>query len=54
MQRRKFIKATSLMAVGISFLGKVSWSKDKFIANTTTTTDILGSFYRPGSPVRTI
>jgi catechol 1,2-dioxygenase len=53
MQRRKFIKETGLMAVGISFFGKVSWAEDKFIADTPTTTDILGPFYRPGSPVRT-
>jgi catechol 1,2-dioxygenase len=53
MQRRKFIKETGLMAVGISFFGKVSRGEDKFIADTPTTTDILGPFYRPGAPIRT-
>jgi catechol 1,2-dioxygenase len=53
MQRRKFIKETGLMAVGVSFFGKVSWAEDKFIADTPTTTDTLGPFYRPGAPIRT-
>jgi catechol 1,2-dioxygenase len=53
MQRRKFIKETGLLAVGISFFGKVSWGENKFIADTPTTTDILGPFYRPGAPIRT-
>ena len=52
MQRRKFIKETGMVAIGIGVLGNVVWSKDRFIGDTPTTTDILGPFYRPGAPVR--
>ena len=52
MQRRKFIKETGMVAIGISVLGNVVWSKDRFIGDTPTTTDILGPFYRPGAPMR--
>lgn len=53
MERRKFFKDTGMLAIGIGVLGKVSWSNDRFIGDTETTTDILGPFYRPGAPVRT-
>jgi catechol 1,2-dioxygenase len=53
MKRRQFIKESSLVAVGIGVFGNVSWSKDRFIGDTQTTTDILGPFYRPGAPLRT-
>jgi catechol 1,2-dioxygenase len=53
MQRSKFIRETGLMAVGVSVFGKVSWAKNKFIADTIATTDIHEPFYRPGSPIRT-
>ncbi|HEY6063381.1 MAG TPA: hypothetical protein VIV35_07210 [Chitinophagaceae bacterium] len=52
MQRRKFIKETGTIAIGVSVLGNIAWSKDRFIADTPTTTDILGPFYRPGAPLR--
>jgi catechol 1,2-dioxygenase len=52
MQRRKFFKDTGMIAIGIGVLGKVSWGNGRFIGDTETTTDILGPFYRPGSPVR--
>jgi protocatechuate 3,4-dioxygenase beta subunit len=52
MQRRKFIKETGMVAIGIGVLGNVVWSKDRFIGDTPTTTDILGPFYRPGAPMR--
>ena len=53
MQRRKFFKDTGMIAIGIGVFGKVSWSENRFVGDTATTTDILGPFYRPGSPIRT-
>jgi len=53
MQRRKFIKETGLIAIGVGAFGNVTWSKDRFVGDTSTTTDILGPFYRPGAPIRT-
>lgn len=53
MQRRKFIKETGMVAIGFGVLGNVVWSKDRFIGDTPTTTDVLGPFYRPGAPTRT-
>src|SRR5688572_15851198 len=52
MQRRKFFKDTGMIAIGIGVLGKISWSNDRFVGDTETTSDILGPFYRPGAPVR--
>jgi protocatechuate 3,4-dioxygenase beta subunit len=52
MQRRKFIKETGMVAIGIGVFGNVSWSKERFIGDTPTTTDVLGPFYRPGAPTR--
>lgn len=52
MERRKFVKDTGMLAIGIGILGKVSWNGNMFVGDTETTTDILGPFYRPGSPER--
>ncbi len=52
MQRRKFIKETGMIAIGVGVFGNVIWSKDRFIGDTPTTTDVLGPFYRPGAPAR--
>lgn len=52
MNRRKFIKSSSLTAIGISALGSIHWNGKSFQGDTVTTTDILGPFYRPGSPMR--
>ena len=52
MQRRKFIKSPGLVAVGIGVFGNVSWSRDEFIGENPTSTDMLGPFYRPGAPFR--
>src|SRR5688572_19260338 len=52
MKRRKFIRETGMVAIGVSALGNVTWSKDRFTGDTTTTTDILGPFYRPNAPLR--
>ena len=52
MKRRKFIKNTSTIVLGIGVFGNIAWSKERFIGDTPTTTDILGPFYRPGAPIR--
>src|ERR1051326_4569557 len=52
MRRRTFIKNTSYVVFGISVFGNISWKDGKFIGDTPTTTDILGPFYRPNSPIR--
>lgn len=53
MQRRTFIKNTSLTVISISTFGSLRWNGETFGGDTTTTSDILGPFYRPGSPIRT-
>ncbi len=52
MKRRTFVKGSSLIAISVSAFGAVSWNGKGFTGNTPTTTDILGPFYRPGSPMR--
>ena len=52
MQRRDFIKNTTLCAVAVSASGFISFDGKKYIGDCETTSDILGPFYRPGSPVR--
>jgi len=53
MQRRTFIKNSTLTVISISAFGALNWNGKNFEGNTPTTTDILGPFYRPGSPLRT-
>ena len=53
MQRREFIKNTTLCAVAVSATGFISFDGQKYIGDCETTSDILGPFYRPNSPVRT-
>ena len=53
MQRRTFIKNSSLTVLSISAFGSLNWNGKNFEGDTPTTTDILGPFYRPGSPIRT-
>src|SRR4051812_16007470 len=52
MQRRNFIKTTSLFAIGTSAFGMIKWNGDHYEGIDPTTTDILGPFYRPGAPMR--
>ena len=52
MQRRDFIKNTTLCAVAVSASGFVRFDGNQFVGDCETTTDILGPFYRPDSPVR--
>lgn len=52
MKRRKFVRDSTLCAFGLATIGNITWDGRQFIGNNPTTTDILGPFYRPGSPFR--
>lgn len=52
MQRRNFIKNTVLSAIAISATGFVHFDGQRYVGDCATTSDILGPFYRPDSPVR--
>lgn len=54
MKRRDFLKKSGIIATAVSTLGFVRFDGEKFIGDCETTSDILGPFYRPGSPVRNI
>ena len=51
MRRRKFIKETSAVVLGIGVFGHITGDENGFVGDTPTTTDILGPFYRPGAPL---
>ena len=53
MERRAFVKNTSLAAAAIAVFGNIKWANGKPIGDSPTTTDILGPYYRPGAPIRT-
>lgn len=53
MQRRTFIKNSTLTVISVSTFGALNWNGKSFEGDTPTTTDILGPFYRPNSPLRT-
>ena len=52
MERRTFIKNTSLFAIAISTTGFIRFDGDHYIGDCETTSDVLGPFYRPDSPIR--
>jgi len=52
MQRRSFIKNTTLCAVAVSATGFIRFNGQNFEGDCETTTDILGPFYRPDAPLR--
>ena len=52
MQRRSFIKNTGLCAIAVSTSGFIRFDGNRYVGDCETTTDILGPFYRPGSPLR--
>jgi catechol 1,2-dioxygenase len=52
MRRRNFIKSAGLSAVAISTSGFISFDGKQYVGDCETTSDILGPFYRPDSPVR--
>jgi catechol 1,2-dioxygenase len=53
MHRRSFIRNTALCAVAVSASGFIRFNGSNYTGDCETTTDILGPFYRPGSPMRT-
>lgn len=52
MKRRAFTKLATLSAVAVSTSGFIRFNGKSFEGDCETTTDILGPFYRPDSPVR--
>ena len=52
MKRSTFIKDSALTAFSIAAFGAVHWNGKMFEGDNETTSDILGPFYRPGSPMR--
>lgn len=52
MERRTFIRNTALCAVAVSTSGFIRFDGKSYVGDCETTTDILGPFYRPDSPVR--
>jgi catechol 1,2-dioxygenase len=52
MKRRTFVKNSALTAFGIATFGAINWNGKSFEGDNETTSDILGPFYRPGSPMR--
>lgn len=52
MKRRTFIKDSTLTAFSIATFGSIHWNGKIFEGDNITTSDILGPYYRPGSPMR--
>lgn len=52
MKRGEFIKKSALCAFAVSTIGFVRFDGKTYIGDCATTSDILGPFYRPDSPVR--
>ena len=52
MKRREFTKLAGLSAVAVSTTGFIQFNGESYVGDCETTTDILGPFYRPGSPTR--
>ena len=52
MQRRIFLKNTAICAVAVSASGFIRFDGNSYVGDCETTTDILGPFYRPDSPMR--
>jgi protocatechuate 3,4-dioxygenase beta subunit len=53
MNRRKFTSLAALGAIAISTPGFIRFNGTAYEGDCQTTTDILGPFYRPNSPMRT-
>ena len=52
MESSDKLTSSSLLAVAVSAQGFTTVRNQQFIGNTSTTSNILGPFYRPGAPVR--
>lgn len=53
MKRRQFLINSTLTALAVSTSGFICFDGKHYMGDCETTTDILGPFYRPNSPVRT-
>lgn len=53
MQRRTFIKNSTLLAAAVSTHGFIHFNGHQYVGDCETTSDILGPYYRPNSPLRT-
>lgn len=52
MKRRNFIKTSAICATAVSAFGFIRFDGTRYVGDCATTSDILGPFYRPGSPER--
>lgn len=52
MKRRTFLSQTVLSAIAVSATGFIRFDGNKYVGECETTTDVLGPFYRPDSPMR--
>lgn len=52
MKRREFTKLTGLSIIAISTSGFIRFDGEGYVGDCETTSDILGPFYRPDSPLR--
>ncbi len=52
MDRKKFLTTASLAAFSLSAFGNIRKVGESFTGDCRTTNDILGPFYRPGSPIK--
>lgn len=52
MKRRQFISTAALSVTAMSTFGFIRFDGEKYVGDCATTSDILGPFYRPGSPMR--
>ena len=53
MKRSTFLKTTALSAIAISTTGFIRFDGQRYVGDCETTSDVLGPFYRPDSPLRT-
>ncbi len=53
MKRSTFLKNTALSAIAISTTGFIRFNGQRYVGDCETTSDVLGPFYRPDSPLRT-
>ncbi len=52
MKRRTFTKLAGLSAIAMTTTGFIKFNGESYVGDCETTTDVLGPFYRPDSPVR--
>lgn len=52
MKRRSFLKSSALCAVAVSTSGFIHFDGQHYVGDCETTSDIIGPFYRPDSPMR--